>query len=769
MLRINKSFNSNLDYNDLYYISKYFKSMFSGNYIENKFNTLDIIIPTISNKDEWYNIEKIIINNENIMFYKWIKISNLYKDFISNSDIYKVYRHDFEFNQNSLNIQFLSLSNYFKSDNLNYYNISLTGKIFIILKIIEIMILMKKIDKPYFIYNNDFNKESVLLFTCKLKDDQIDFYKPTLNNTNLIYKFKYFRNKNTNINFVFPLCNKTFEPITIIQTLSYLQIDELLNKYIISLKKFILNYKYSVVSNNARLLCCIMDCVDDIYTDFDISCIFNYHNFKISKEYIDLGMNILKQGDISYCTRNILLQFWSKNFHNLEKFTHTCLNYFKLDDLKYNGFNLPSTDEFIKVAEEKTIWGKFLKNYLPNNCIISGGFIPICIKDLEIHKFNDIDLWIYGEDDEIRKKSFNNLLSSLNNFINKNKFTRYIKNYYITIRKSIVSVHIENEISLQIIFTDKKKPIDIISNFDMNYLQSFYIKEFDTYHCYLSSQAINCYLTNSTNYILEKKNIKPSRLLKTIKKGFQIKNLIDEVRDIIKNIDFYDEWTDTKNKYFDNYTNDINRNNFLLKNIYKASFVVNCFDQIPIYFDYIPFNYDHYNTYNSSNDIKLPELNKFITFSEKEFYRTGFYPDETYFKFDKNIILSDIPLMECNRYTIEHKIHLNPKSNYNYFMSIFKKKVDKIMNSITKYYSVNINLVDNTPCIFNKFNNKYFLEFKINNNTKIFNSENIIIKSENNPFDLYDNISLTKSFNNKYMKFDLLFKGIFLKLKDDLH
>ena len=129
--------------------------MFSGNYIENKFNTLDIIIPTISNKDEWYNIEKIIINNENIMFYKWIKISNLYKDFISNSDIYKVYSHDLEFNQNSLNIQFLSLSNYFKSDNLNYYNISLTGKIFIILKIIEIMILMKKIDKPYFIYNNN--------------------------------------------------------------------------------------------------------------------------------------------------------------------------------------------------------------------------------------------------------------------------------------------------------------------------------------------------------------------------------------------------------------------------------------------------------------------------------------------------------------------------------------------------------------------------------------------------------------------------------------
>ena len=134
----------------------------------------------------------------------------------------------------------------------------------------------------------------------------------------------------------------------------------------------------------------------------------------------------------------------------------------------------------------------------------------------------------------------------------------------------------------------------------MDYLKAYYINENNNYNCYLSCQAINSYITNTTNFCNEKKNIRPSRIMKAIEKGFSITNLSIDLKIVENN----DEWYDSKYKYFDNYTTDINHNNFLVKRIFKAEYIVNSFNEINNYFDYIPFSLGHYYS-NSLEENKI--------------------------------------------------------------------------------------------------------------------------------------------------------------------
>ena len=56
---------------------------------------LSIILPTIKNQDQWRKIEKIILEYENIMYYRWCKLTYLYDDFVNNWELYHIIRHNY--------------------------------------------------------------------------------------------------------------------------------------------------------------------------------------------------------------------------------------------------------------------------------------------------------------------------------------------------------------------------------------------------------------------------------------------------------------------------------------------------------------------------------------------------------------------------------------------------------------------------------------------------------------------------------------------------
>ena len=512
------------------------------------------------------------------------------------------------------------------------------------------------------------------------------------------------------------ILNKTYldfsEPIMTIQTLSYLQATCLLDIYISEAKKYVLSYKYNV-EKEPNIMCGLIGCVANILSDKNLDFIFNK---RFTKKYFEIGKNII-ESDIDYLSKSRLLIFWSNNFYKLEKITFTYYNYFSIQYLNKNNFCLPTIDKLIEYAKSKTIWGHFLEKYLPINCIFGGGFLTTCIKNLKVQKYNDIDIWVFGNSEIERKNNFDLLIESIKLFFKDIEIDQYI----ISVNKSIVSVHMNNEMSLQIIYTNKINPIEIISDFDMDYLKAYYINENNNYICYLSSQAINSYITNTTNFCNEKKNIRPSRIMKAIEKGFSITNLSIDLKILENN----DEWYDSKYKYFDNYTTDINRNNFLVKRIFKAEFIVNSLNEIKYYFDYIPFSLGHYYSNsleeNKINDISILNLNL-----------DQINDDYTYIPFDKSIIIQNNPIIPFQNDSIEQ---LDFKNKLNL---LFKN----IQNIISKKYNITITLI----------------------NTELENEKDFKLAATN--IRGIDNINKKidkKDLINIYLKFDLIIKGFHLK------
>ena len=758
MLFINNNIESKIELDCFCNFSNYFYSMLNGSrFLENLNKNLNINLPTVKNKEEWIMVENMIINFQKSMNKKWNRLCDLYQDFNNNWMLYYIISIDiFPRWITYPEISILQL----KSDiKVNISKLSNTGLYLFMIKLIEIMMIFKRnnikiIDEKSLkikkrpsslaasqICFKNFPKYPVGLLVNFLKDGKSDSFtnyfdiltiKITTqkdyqsyrndidnnNNNNIYSKFYNFRfKKNDLFNEI-----KDYNPLVIIHTFNYLQIN-ILDIYIENLKKYLLTTKYNVIKDNARLVCCLVDSVENILNDSSLDYIFN---FKINSEYLTLGKKIICYNDISSETKSQILLHWSKNFNNLEKLTGTLNQYFEIDMLNNNGFNLPNNSNFIDTIHKKTFWGQFIENLLPNNCLLAGGFIPLCLKDLPTQKYNDIDIWIFGNDSE---KTFNILIKIIKRFLRIQKKNEY----YITINKSIVSIHLKNEMSLQLIYTDKKNPIDIISNFDFDYLQSFYLNN----KLYLSTQSIKCYTTSYTNFLKDFKNISPTRIMKTLEKGFKIQNLENIIpsEDLLKN---NENWIYSKNKYFDEYSDNLDRNNFLLKKIYQAEFIVNNFDELNIYFDYIPFKQTNYlvisNDYNNYNFNKISILNINEKIQNKN----------SYISFEKSLLLKDNPIMNCN-FVHENGDNIILKLNTleNKFIPKFIKIMNNIKNSINNKYNINVNF--NPEMILD---NNSFLCLYLDKKCNCFKLNNLLV----NP--------LKDSFKDKYLKFDILIKGI---------
>ena len=437
---------------------------------------------------------------------------------------------------------------------------------------------------------------------------------------------------------------------TIIHTLNYLCMDEYLEIYLNHLISFIGSINYKVQFDNCKSICYLLDscnwestCETELINKNTLNDIFLRQNININ--YLDIGRNIVKL-NVSEEIKCSILAFWSNKIKEIECISNSSNIYFDIDFLFNNDFNsLVSSNSFWdKACDISSIWGPFIKYKLPENCVISGGFIPLCIKNLEKKNYSDIDLWIYGDNYQQCMDTFDTLIDDIKIYLLSNN----INNYFITIKKSILTFHIENEIDLQIIFTDKKSPYSILNNFDMDYLQSFIIREnYDTSKILLSVPSLCCYNCGITNTLKKIDLIQNHRIMKTIEKGFSINGILNST---IQFIDISFQWQEYKNKYIDIYPYkedgeiDIVRTRVLLKSIYKTDYVINSIDDIAKYYDYIPFELSHYidkNTYH------LDYLNNNKFKYQSVILSKPFINAHTYLKFNKDIYINNVPIAKC--------------------------------------------------------------------------------------------------------------------------
>ena len=391
----------------------------------------------------------------------------------------------------------------------------------------------------------------------------------------------------------------------IIHTFNYLGMDIYLNKYIDLVKKYILSTKYSLNNRNGETIIQLLRCNDNIISEKEIKIILEKGLLSIN--YLEFPKYIINS-DLTSEIKIILLSQWNLKLKDNMIYDIMKYQYFKLDNYSCN-FKIISSDEFWYNAEHiSPIWSKFIKNNLPLNCFVSGGFIPNCIKKLT-KKYNDIDIWIYGKDLKECKNSFNTLINEIQTFLKNSNITEF----YISIKKSIVNISIKEDLNLQIIFTLEESPHQIINSFDMDYLFSYIIKESDEIKINISITSFLSYISNITTIKKDISKIQLHRIMKTHEKGFKIYvperiyqdtnipayNISEETISLISESD---EWNEYRNKYID-LDGDSNRNKFLIKSINNSELVCTSFEELFDNFGYKNFENEHYFSENIHFDI----------------------------------------------------------------------------------------------------------------------------------------------------------------------
>ena len=157
-----------------------------------------------------------------------------------------------------------------------------------------------------------------------------------------------------------------------------------------------------------------------------------------------------------------------------------------------------------------TITNNIFKNSNWDNMVIAGGFINrlVCLYSSDQVAKSDIDLFIYGNTDEIIKNKCNELFTYLQQF-----------NPIYMMKKSLVHIIIPklNHI-IQIIPKIAKDPIEIINNFDFNYVKMYY--DGKNVHATIGA-LIACKYNLATLDKITKSNV-DDRVYKTLQKGYVI-------------------------------------------------------------------------------------------------------------------------------------------------------------------------------------------------------------------------------------------------------
>jgi hypothetical protein len=211
------------------------------------------------------------------------------------------------------------------------------------------------------------------------------------------------------------------------------------------------------------------------------------------------------EDNTKYCTINLYKHVKQMTY---KKTKDNCLI---KNTCKFNHGDLLMNNNILEFKEKlyKFSFGIIDDDFPWDNVIISGGSTLECISLHKIHEHSDIDLFIYGETEDDKIEAYNNLLEYFNSKENLIIGTKYNITYIIY--KNIPRIY-------QIIYTTKYTKFDVISDFDLNYVQILY----DGENVLVTPEFIDSFKTKITK-LNHYNTLKTSRLYKALYKGFSIK------------------------------------------------------------------------------------------------------------------------------------------------------------------------------------------------------------------------------------------------------
>lgn len=405
----------------------------------------------------------------------------------------------------------------------------------------------------------------------------------------------------------------------------------------------------------------------------------------------------------------------------------------------------------------------------------SGGLLYSAIvgKMDNLQLLSDIDLFFYGNN----KYKIQILTQIMNNLAN----AKY--KYLVGFNKSVVYIFIQGiPRIIQLIFTSKSCPEEIIDSFDLTHLQSFW----DGHNLYSNPITIKQFNNNLTLINPTRYKVKPSRLIKYLKRGLDVNELLySDYNFILDKSEFFNlSKCKRQNELYTQTNNlttidDINKTNFESDFI---DFLTSAFWCKILTLDKLKFLIDN-NYYlidnkmeikeKISNDCKLEDL-----FGDLEDYLKL----DLAGKFDNEIKLFDLDLEDdvikvlsisvCHHleYETQKYVYIPCKvinmhnETYTIDFSITELKVidyllgltDDIFDDLTNYKNTNEKNLNN----LNHFNNDRRFKFPFYNSLTFpkikskYNNKNSYSKNsddEDSDNEDSDNKNLLKKIPNEYM------------------
>jgi hypothetical protein len=182
-----------------------------------------------------------------------------------------------------------------------------------------------------------------------------------------------------------------------------------------------------------------------------------------------------------------------------------------------------------------------------SNFVFSGGLLYDAVIERKecLDTLADIDLFFYGTS-EYKLDSFRQLLTNLDSYNYK---------YLIGINRSVVYIFIQGiPRIIQLIFTNKMSPNEIINSFDLTHIQSYW----DGKKFYSKPITISQFASRKTEANFK---VKPSRLIKYLRRGIDTTKLLYSDYDFVldfkqflnlhkyqKQIEFYNKTNNLSNK-----------------------------------------------------------------------------------------------------------------------------------------------------------------------------------------------------------------------------
>ncbi len=308
-----------------------------------------------------------------------------------------------------------------------------------------------------------------------------------------------------------------------------------------------------------------------------------------------------------------------------------------------------------------------------DNIVFSGGLLFECIKNTQIEELSDIDLFLFGSDNK-KILTYIKLVSNLKSYCETNSLE-----YFIGFNQSVVYIFVRTiPRIIQLIFTDKDSAEQIIDNFDLLHLCSWY----DGTNLYSHKKVSELIESNTSEINLNCKTpIKSNRLIKYQLKGLDLTKLLYQEYDFILNLNEYKKVSAylRNNKFYQETSNITNTTMIEVFDIFGVKFL----DDITE----IKLNgkFEHYNGSNDSNNSNdSDKLNFGIDDDELKLFRTNAQLKNYFYDFEKqNYIFMNGKILEIqkeNNITNCVLVEITDLRQKNYLISLYEEIIHQMKN-----------------------------------------------------------------------------------------